>query len=39
MANPEHWKILKQGVEGWNKWRYENPGIRPNWLEVIVKLN
>jgi uncharacterized protein YjbI with pentapeptide repeats len=25
MANEEHLKILKQGVEQWNKWRLENP--------------
>ena len=24
MANKEHLKILKQGVEQWNKWRLEN---------------
>jgi hypothetical protein len=30
MANPEHLAILKQGVETWNKWRGENPDIRPN---------
>ena len=24
MANKEHLKILKQGVEQWNKWRFEN---------------
>src|SRR5215472_16426476 len=29
MANEEHLKILKQGVEQWNKWRTENP-IRPD---------
>ena len=29
MANEEHLKILKQGVEQWNKWRLENP-IRPD---------
>ena len=28
MANEEHLKILKQGVEQWNKWRLEN-AIRP----------
>src|SRR5437764_435475 len=28
MANEEHLKILKQGVEQWNKWRSENT-IRP----------
>ena len=30
MANPEHLEILKQGVEAWNKWRKENPSIRPD---------
>ena len=28
MANPEHLKILKQGVEQWNKWRKEHPEVR-----------
>jgi TIR domain-containing protein/pentapeptide repeat protein len=28
MANPEHLKILKQGVEHWNQWRKENPEIK-----------
>jgi len=27
MANPEHLKILKQGVEVWNKWREEQKGV------------
>ena len=30
MANPEHLKILEQGVEVWNRWRDENPGIKPD---------
>ena len=34
MANPEHLKILKQGVEAWNQWRKANPGIVP-WLRLI----
>src|SRR5205809_486546 len=29
MASEEHLKILKQGVEQWNKWRLEN-AIRPD---------
>ena len=34
MANPEHVEILKQGVEVWNVWREENPGIRPDLTQV-----
>ena len=30
MANPEHLKILKQGVEHWNKWRKEHPEKTPD---------
>lgn len=30
MANPEHVKILKQGVEVWNKWRGQNSHIIPS---------
>ncbi len=30
MANPEHLKILKQGVEVWNRWREANPEVRPD---------
>ena len=30
MANPEHTKILGQGVDIWNRWRAENPGLRPD---------
>lgn len=30
MANPKHLKILKQGVDVWNKWRRDHPGIIPN---------
>ena len=30
MANPEHVKILKEGVAAWNKWRNENPDTIPD---------
>jgi len=29
MANPEHLKILKQGTKAWNKWREDNPEVKP----------
>ena len=30
MANEEHLKILKQGVDAWNQWRKQNPEIVPD---------
>ncbi len=30
MANPEHLAILNEGVEVWNRWREENPKMRPD---------
>jgi uncharacterized protein YjbI with pentapeptide repeats len=30
MANREHLEILKQGVKVWNRWRRQNPQIKPN---------
>lgn len=30
MANPEHLNILEQGVDVWNKWRKENPDVKPD---------
>jgi hypothetical protein len=36
MANPEHLKILKQGVEVWNKWREENKNTLPDLSEADI---
>ena len=36
MANEEHLKILKQGVEQWNKWRLEN-AIRPDLIDANLR--
>jgi hypothetical protein len=34
MANEEHLKILKQGVEAWNRWRKGHPRVRPKLGEA-----
>jgi uncharacterized protein YjbI with pentapeptide repeats len=34
MANQEHLRIIKQGVEVWNRWRVKNPDVRPNLSDV-----
>ena len=38
MANEEHLKILKQGVEVWNKWRNANPEIKPNLDKADIQI-
>jgi len=30
MANEEHLALLRQGVDAWNEWKANNPGIRPD---------
>jgi uncharacterized protein YjbI with pentapeptide repeats len=37
MANSEHLAQLKQGVENWNKWREENPAIKPDLWEANLR--
>jgi uncharacterized protein YjbI with pentapeptide repeats len=40
MANQEHLEILKQGVDAWNQWRKENPGIKPDLKQAkLEKIN
>ncbi len=36
MANEEHVKTLRQGVEAWNKWRKENPEVIPDLNGAII---
>jgi len=38
MAHPEHLKILKRGVKAWNKWRKENPDIKPDLSKANLKM-
>jgi hypothetical protein len=35
MANPEHVKILKKGVDHWNQWREEDPETHPILLQCL----
>jgi TIR domain/Pentapeptide repeats (8 copies) len=37
MANPDHLKILEQGVKVWNKWRKENRHEAPDLSGIIRK--
>jgi hypothetical protein len=40
MANPEHLKILKQGVEVWHKWRKKNFDLKPDLIEAeLIETN
>jgi uncharacterized protein YjbI with pentapeptide repeats len=34
MANPEHLKVFKQGVQAWNQWRKDNTKIQPDLMSV-----
>jgi hypothetical protein len=40
MANEEHLAILRQDVEAWNRWREENPDVRPDlWKADLAGAN
>jgi hypothetical protein len=36
MANPEHLRILQQGVEAWNTWRRQENNIRLDLPETYL---
>lgn len=37
MANEEHLRILKRGVESWNRWRLDNPTVEPDLSETTLE--
>lgn len=37
MAKKEHLEILKKGVGTWNKWRRDNPSVKPDLFNVNLK--
>ena len=37
MANPEHMARIQEGVEAWNSWRHDNPGILPVLWEANLE--
>jgi uncharacterized protein YjbI with pentapeptide repeats len=37
MANPEHLAKLKESVDAWNRWRIQNPDVRPNLAEANLR--
>ncbi|MBD2504864.1 pentapeptide repeat-containing protein [Anabaena azotica] len=36
MANKEHLAIFEKGIDYWNRWRRENPSIRPDLSEALI---
>jgi TIR domain/Pentapeptide repeats (8 copies) len=38
VANEEHLRIFNQGVDGWNKWRLLEHGIRPNLSNTALSI-
>ncbi len=37
MANEEHIGLLKKGTESWNKWREENPDVKPDFAKADLR--
>jgi hypothetical protein len=37
VADEEHVKILRQGVQVWNAWRNANPALRPDLVEANLR--
>ena len=37
MANPEHLDTIMRGVNAWNEWRIQNPGICPDLSNIRLQ--
>jgi len=37
LANEEHLRILRQGVDAWNRWRLENTGVVPDLQDAKLR--
>lgn len=37
MADPKHLEILELGVDEWNKWRKDNPSVKPDLSDVNLQ--
>ncbi|HEV3039783.1 MAG TPA: hypothetical protein VHA33_18595 [Candidatus Angelobacter sp.] len=37
MANEQHLKVIKQGVQAWNTWRLLDPALRPNLIDADLE--
>ena len=36
MADPQHLKLLDEGVEAWNEWRRAHPELRPDLSKALL---
>jgi len=37
MADPKQLKVIRQGIEGWNRWRKDNPELRPDLSRASLR--
>ena len=37
MADKEHFELLMRDVDAWNKWRADNPGVKPDLAYAVMR--